>query len=126
MNTFESIDAYISSFPSEIQQTLQQIRQVIHEAAPDAVEDIKYGMPTFVLHGNLVHFAAQKNHFGFYPSPSGIENFQEELAAYHYSKGAIQFPMDKPIPYETIRKITVFRVKENIMKANVKKNKTKN
>ena len=126
MNSFDSIDAYIAEFPPEIQQTLQQIRQVIHEAAPDAVEAIKYGMPTFVLHGNLVHFAAQKNHFGFYPAPSGIENFQEELSGYHCSKGAIQFPMDKPIPYETIRKITLFRVQENIHKAIAKKNRTQN
>ena len=123
MNTYDSVDAYIAAFPQNIQETLQKIRQVIHETAPDATEAIKYGMPTFVLHGNLVHFAAQKKHFGFYPAPSGIENFQTELAEYQCSKGAIQFPMDKPIPYETIRKITLFRVQENLEKALAKKNK---
>ena len=125
MNTYDSIDTYIAEFPANIQETLQKIRQVIHEAAPDAVEAIKYGMPTFVLHGNLVHFAAQKKHYGFYPSPSGIENFQNELAAYQCSKGAIQFPMDQPVPYETIRKITLFRVHENTEKALAKKTKAK-
>ena len=122
---YTSIDAYIADFPIEIQETLQHIRQVIHEAAPDAVEAIKYGMPTFVFHGNLVHFAAQKNHYGFYPTPSGIDNFREELAAYKVSKGAIQFPMDKPIPYETIRKIVTLRIQENTEKAAAKKNKSK-
>jgi uncharacterized protein YdhG (YjbR/CyaY superfamily) len=123
MNTYETIDAYIADFPPHIQETLQKIRQVIRETAPQATEAIKYGMPTFVLHGNLVHFAAFKNHYGFYPTPSGIENFQEELSEYASSKGAIQFPMDKPVPYETIRKITLFRIQENEAKAAAKKGK---
>lgn len=120
MNTYESIDAYIVDFPTDIQETLQKFRQTIHESAPHATEAIKYGMPTFVLHGNLVHFAAFKKHYGFYPTPSGIDNFQKELETYQCSKGAIQFPMDKPIPYETIRKIVLFRVQENTDKAKAK------
>ena len=112
-----SMDEYIKQFPTEIQELLQNIRKVIKEAAPEAQEKISYQMPTFDLHGNLVHFAAYKNHIGFYPAPSGIEAFKEELSLYKGAKGSVQFPLDKPMPYELISKIVKFRVGENIEKA---------
>lgn len=115
--TYESIDEYISNFPPEIQEILEKVRKVIKEAAPEATEKIGYQMPTFVLHGNLVHFAAYKKHIGFYPAPSGIIAFQEELSRYKGAKGSIQFPLDKPMPYALIREIVKFRVAENIEKA---------
>lgn len=115
--TYESIDHYISTFPPDIQEILEAIRQVIREAAPDAVEKISYQMPTFAQQGNVVHFAAFKNHIGFYPAPSGIDEFEQELAPYKAGKGTIQFPLGKPIPYELITKIVKFRVAENIAKA---------
>lgn len=117
------IDEYIHGFPPEIQEILQKIRQIVHEAAPEAQEVISYQMPTFTLHGNLVHFAAFKNHIGFYPIPSGIEAFQAELAGYISGKGSVQFPLDRPIPYDLIRRIVEFRVKENLEKAAAKKKK---
>jgi uncharacterized protein YdhG (YjbR/CyaY superfamily) len=113
-NLPESIDAYIAQFPVDLQEKLQQIRVVIKQAAPDASEKISYQMPTFYLHGNLVHFAAFKQHIGYYPAPSGIENFSAELAIYKTSKGAIQFPLDQPIPFDLIRAIVEFRVAENL------------
>ena len=109
---FETIDAYISRYDEDIQAILQEFRRVIKEAAPDATEKISYQMPTFYLNGNLVHFAVQKNHIGFYPAPSGVVAFKDELTDYKTSKGAIQFPMTKPIPYELVRKIVRFRVGE--------------
>jgi uncharacterized protein YdhG (YjbR/CyaY superfamily) len=109
----ESVDGYILQFPDEIQEILRAIRNVIREAAPDAVEKISYQMPTFVLNGNLVHFAAFKNHIGFYPTPSGIEAFKQELAGYKGAKGSVQFPLNKPIPYALISKIVKYRVAEN-------------
>ena len=115
--TFKSIDEYILKFPVEIQETLEMLRKVIKEAAPDAKEKISYQMPTFDLNGNLVHFAAYKNHIGFYPSPSGIDKFKNELSEYKGAKGSVQFPIDKPLPYELISKIVKFRVDENIKKA---------
>lgn len=121
MKTVESIDAYIAGFPEEIQVLLKQLRQTIQQAAPEATEAIKYGMPTFVLQGNLVHFAANKNHIGFYPAPSGITHFEKELEGYSTSKGAIQFPYDKKMPLDLVKKITAFRVKENIAKKSIKK-----
>jgi len=108
-----TIDDYIAQFPPEIQVLLQEIRAVIHEAAPEAVEAISYQMPTYKLHGNLVHFAAFKNHIGFYPAPSGIEAFMDDLAAYQCSKGAIRFPLDQPLPLDLVRRIVVYRVQEN-------------
>lgn len=116
-NLPESIDAYIAQFPFEIQEKLKQVRAVIKQAAPDATEKISYQMPTFYLHGNLVHFAAFKQHIGFYPAPSGIENFSQELAAYKTSKGAIQFPLDQPIPFDLVRAIVEYRVNENMQKS---------
>lgn len=115
--TYESIDHYISTFPTDIQEVLESIRAVIQEAAPEATEKISYQMPTFVLRGNLVHFAAFKHHIGFYPTPSGIVEFQKELAPYKTAKGSIQFPLGKPMPYELISKIVKFRVAENIEKS---------
>ncbi len=116
------IDKYISSFPTETQLLLQQIRACIHKAAPQATEAMKYAMPTFVLNGNLVHFAGYKNHIGFYPAPSGIEAFKPELSVYKTSKGAIQFPLNKPLPLNLITQIVEYRVAENEAKQ-VKKKK---
>ncbi|PKL67144.1 MAG: hypothetical protein CVV28_06980 [Methanobacteriales archaeon HGW-Methanobacteriales-1] len=113
---FETIDEYIAEFPEEMQDILEKIRKVIQKAAPEAEEAISYGMPTFKLHGNLVHFAAYKNHIGFYPAPSGIETFKEQISEYKSSKGAVQFPLDEPIPYDLVEKIVIFRVKENLQK----------
>lgn len=123
--TYESIDHYISTFPPDIQEILESIRAVIQEEAPDATEKISYQMPTFELHGNLVHFAAFKQHIGFYPTPRGIEEFQQELTPYKTAKGSIQFPLGKPMPYELIRRIVKFRVAENIEKAERKAKKKK-
>ncbi|WP_313637357.1 DUF1801 domain-containing protein [Paenibacillus sp. FSL K6-0276] len=119
--SYESIDDYISKFPPEIQEILSTLRRVIKEAAPEAKEKISYQMPTFALHGNLVHFAAFKNHIGFYPTPNGIDAFKEELSGYKGAKGSIQFPIDQPMPYELISKIVKYRVAENIKKAEDKR-----
>lgn len=118
-----TIDEYISQFPENVREILTRIRAAIQQAAPEATEAIKYTMPTFVLNGNLVHFAAYKKHIGFYPAPSGIEQFKEALAPYKWSKGAVQFPIDQPIPYDLIRRITELRVSENRAKGTVKKGK---
>ena len=112
----ETIDEYINSFPINVQNILEKLRKIIKESAPEAEETISYGMPTFKLNGNLVHFAAHKNHIGFYPTSSCIEAFQKELAQYKSAKGSVQFPTDKPIPYGLIKKIVIFRVKENLKK----------
>ena len=111
--TSKAIDGYISEFPKEVQDILQKIRGIVKEAAPEAEEAIKYQIPTFVLHGNLVHFAAFEKHIGFYPTPSGIEHFKEALSTYRSAKGSVQFPLGSPIPYSLIKKIVKFRVKEN-------------
>ena len=121
MNKAKNIDEYIGSFPKDIQKTLEQLRATIKKAAPAAEEKISYAMPTFVLNGNLVHFAAYKNHIGFYPSPSPIEVFKDDLTGYITSKGAIQFPIDQPLPLDLITKIVRFRVKEKLDKAAQKK-----
>ena len=118
-----SIDAYIAGFPDDVQEILQRIRATIKEAAPDAQEAIKYRLPTFTLHGNLVHFGAFMDHIGFYPDPSGIETFRDELAPYRLSKGAIQFPLSEPVPYDLIRRITEYRVQENLVRANAQVSK---
>lgn len=112
-NKPKTIDEYIAQFPQEIQEILNKLRHVIKESAPNTEEKISYGMPTFVLNGNLVHFAAYKNHIGFYPSSTGIKTFKEELSEYKTSKGAVQFPIGKSIPYELVSKIVKFRVSEN-------------
>lgn len=120
---FNTVDEYISQFEPELQVLLQNVRKVIKEAAPDAVETISWQMPTYVLHGNLVHFAAHKKHIGFYPAPSGIEQFKEELSKYKGAKGSVQFPSSDPLPYELISSIVKFRVSENIKLAEEKKKK---
>ena len=117
----KNIDEYIAGFPSEVQAKLEKMRSTIKKAAPEAQETISYQMPTFQLKGNLVHFAAFKNHIGFYPAPSGIENFAKEISAYKSSKGAVQFPLDQSIPYELVSKIVKFRVKQNLEKVELKK-----
>lgn len=122
-NTFPTIDAYIESFPEDVQQILQEIRVCIRASAPQAEEAISYAMPTFKLHGNLVHFAAYKNHIGFYPVPSGLEAFKKDLAPYKHSKGAVQFPIHQKIPHDLITKIVRFRVMENETKALLKMKK---
>ena len=124
----DTIDAYISGFPEDVQDILQKIRRIVSDAAPDAEEAIKYQIPTFVLGGNLVHFAAFEKHIGFYPTPSGIEQFKDALSAYNSAKGSVQFPLDSPIPYNLIKRIVRFRVKENRDKMSskpVRKKRTK-
>lgn len=113
----KTIDEYIAGFPDDVREKLEKIRTTIRKAAPNAQEAIKYQMPTFVLNGNLVHFAAHKNHIGFYPAPQGLEEFRKELSAYEGSKGAVRFPLDKPIPFGLITKIVKFRVKKNLERA---------
>jgi len=122
-NKPSSIEQYISTFQPEIQVLLEQMRTAIKLAAPNAEEAISYAMPTYRLKGNLVHFAAYANHIGFYPAPSGIESFKKELSVYKSSKGAVQFPINKPLPLELIAKIVKFRVVENLEKAELKRNK---
>lgn len=120
-NTIGSIDEYIDSFPPDVRQILQELRQTIKEAAPQAQETISYRMPTFTLHGNLVHFAAFSKHIGFYPTPSGIEAFNEELSRYKRAKGSVQFPMDEPLPLSLIRRIVEYRVRENLERHQAKR-----
>ena len=120
--TPKNIDEYIVGFPEDVQEILEKIRLTIKNAAPDAQETINYGIPTFKLKGNLVHFAGYKKHIGFYPAPSGIEKFKEELSAYEGAKGSVKFPLNQPMPYDLIDEIVRFRVKENLEKAEKKKN----
>ncbi len=120
---FSDIDQYISAFPADVQEKLQKIRETIRTAAPAAQEAISYGMPAFQLQGILVYFAAFKNHIGFFPTPSGIEQFRDELSAYEPSKGTVRFALDKPVPYDLISRIVTFRVTENQEKAAARKKK---
>jgi len=110
------IDEYIKKAPIEVQSKLKEIRKIIKETASMAAEKISYGMPTFYLNGNLVHFAAFSKHIGFYPGPSGIEKFKDELSGYKTSKGAIQFPLGEELPLELIQRIVLFRIEENLKK----------
>ena len=119
----QDVDEYISGFPKDVRAKLEKLRATIQEAAPEAEEKISYQMPTYALKGNLVHFAAYKKHIGFYPTPSGIEKFKEKLSAYKGAKGSVQFPIDEPIPYDLVREIVAFRVKENLEKAQAKRRK---
>ena len=121
----KNIDDYIARYPAEVQAILQSIRETIQKAAPESKETISYMMPTFRLEGNLVHFAAFKNHIGLYPAPSGIDQFRDELSKYEFSKGTIRFPIDQPIPLDLVTKIVQYRVQENLEKAVAKKNKAK-
>jgi len=115
-----SVDDYIANFPPEVQEILEQVRTTIRQAAPGAEETIKYRLPTFTLKGNLVHFGAFKTHIGFYPTPTGIDAFKDELSVYTGAKGSVQFPLEKPIPFDLIRRIVEFRVKENLERAESK------
>lgn len=116
----ESIDAYIATFPADIRAMLEEIRQTIRQAATDAQEKISYQIPTFALHGNLIHFAAFKNHIGVYPGAAAIEKFKQELAGYRTAKGTIQLPLDAPIPVDLIARIVRFNVEANARKARAK------
>lgn len=107
-----AIDEYIAAFPADVQKMLQDVRSAISKAAPEAEEAMKYGIPTFVLGGNLVHFGGFKTHIGFYPTPSGIEAFKKELSKYKLAKGSVQFPVDRPMPLALITKIVKYRVRE--------------
>ena len=114
---FETIDEYIATFPRNVQDILDELRRIIRESAPKSEETISYGIPTFDLNGkHLVHFAAYKNHIGFYPTSSGITRFKKELSRYELSRGTVRFPINEPIPFDLIRKIVKYRVKENLDK----------
>ncbi|MFZ1676984.1 MAG: DUF1801 domain-containing protein [Saprospiraceae bacterium] len=118
MNTsIHDIDSYIALYPPDVRKLLEQIRSTIRKAAPDAQEKIGYGIPTFTLHGNLVHFGGFKNHIGFYPGPDAIVAFKKELSVYDGAKGSIQFPIDKPLPLDLITKMVKYRVKQNMEKS---------
>lgn len=121
------VDGYIAGFPVDVQERLKQVRAAVQEAAPQAEETIKYAMPAYVLHGNLVFFAAFTNHIGFYALPSGHEQFQKELARYKSGKGSVQFPFDEPLPVKLISRIVKFRIRENedLAKAKAKQGKVK-
>jgi uncharacterized protein YdhG (YjbR/CyaY superfamily) len=122
-NIQDTVDNYIAAFPKETQMLLEQMRATIKKAAPQAEELISYRMPAYKYKGILVYFAGYKNHIGFYPTPSGIKNFKEELSIYNGAKGSVQFPLDKQLPHTLIRKIVKFRLKENANKAEAKANK---
>lgn len=109
---FKNMDEYFATFPKNVQDSLEKLRRVIRESAPQSEETISYGIPTFKLNGNLVHFAAFKNHLGFYPTPSAITAFKKGLSPYKQAKGSVQFPWDKPIPFDLVKKIVAYRVKE--------------
>ena len=125
MEKYDTIDKYIASFPEASREILEQIRSTFKQIVPEAEEAICYGIPTLRLKGNLVHYAAYKNHIGFYPGASGVAAFREELSDYNVSKGTVQFPIDKPIPFDLLIKIINFRVKENMLKAGLKNRKGK-
>ena len=120
MENYSNIDEYIAGFPEATREILEQVRTTIRNAAPEAVEAICYGIPTFKLKGNLVHFAGYRNHIGFYPGAAGIETFKDVLHAYKLSKGTVQFPVDKPVPFSLITEIVNFRVKENLERTEAK------
>ena len=125
MAAYKTIDEYINMFPEDVQSVLNELRQTIKEAAPDAEETINYQIPTFTLNGNLVHFAAFPNHIGFYPTPSGMEAFKKELSSYKGAKGSVQFPIHEPLPLPLIRRIVEYRVKENMERKPKKKSSSK-
>jgi uncharacterized protein YdhG (YjbR/CyaY superfamily) len=112
----KTIDEYIVMFPQNVQDILKKLRRVIRQSAPGAEETISYGIPTFKLKGYLAHFAAYKNHIGFYPTSSGIEAFKKELSSYKQGRGTVQFPLDKPVPFDLVKKIVAYRVRENLAK----------
>lgn len=118
-----NVDNYLAAQRPEVQPLLQKVREAIAKAAPQATEAIKYQIPTFILNGNLVHFAGFKNHIGLYPGPSGIKAFAAELSAYKSAKGSVQFPLDQKLPLALISRIVKFRVQENLAKSSVRKQK---
>jgi uncharacterized protein YdhG (YjbR/CyaY superfamily) len=122
VQAMKSVDEYIAQFSPEIQKRLVEIRKLIREEAPEAQEKISWQMPTYVLNGNLVHFAAHKNHLGFYPGAEGIEVFSEKIAGFKSSKGAVQFPYNQPLPAELVREIVRFRIEANQRDAEQKQN----
>lgn len=122
-NNYETIDEYILQFSPEVRNKLSKLRKVIKEAAPEAEEKISYRMPAFAQNGILVYFAAFKDHIGFFPTSSGVAKFKDELSGYKGGKGSVQFPLDKPLPFELISRIVKFRVAENMDKAKGKKKK---
>jgi len=119
----ENIDEYIAGFPPDVQAILEKIRLTIRKAAPEAEEAIKYQIPAFTLNGNLVYFAAFKKHIGLYPPSTGTGKFKQELSVYEGPKGSVRFPLDRPIPYDLIRKIVKARVRENLDRAEAKRKK---
>ena len=121
MNKPKDFDEYIASYPEDIQEILEQLREAIKKAAPGAEEVISYGMPSYRQNGRLIYFAAHKSHIGLYPMATGIAAFRNRLSAYKWSKGTVQFPFDKPLPLGLITKIVKFRVKENLQKVKTKK-----
>lgn len=124
-NDFKTVEAYINAFPSNVGNTLNRIRSIIKQNAPDAVESISYGMPAYKLNGKpLVYFAGYKNHVGLYATPSGHSQFAAELARYKQGKGSVQFPIDEPLPFDLIERIVQFRVAENLAQGKAKKTKT--
>lgn len=125
MMKYSNIDEYIAYFPADVQQILNRLRSEISKVAPGATEKISYGIPTFYLNGNLVHFAGYENHIGFYPGAAGIEEFRDKLSAYEVSKGTVRFPIGKPIPYALISKIVKFRVRQNLEKSKSKVKSTR-
>jgi len=112
--TISSVDEYIATYPKKIRPLLTTMRQTIQKAAPDANEKMSYGIPTYYLRANLVHFGAFKNHISFFPTGSGVAAFKNELGTYAVSKGTIHFPLDKPLPLDLITKIVKFRVEQNL------------
>lgn len=122
-NAAPNVDIYIAGFPAEVQELLQQLRDTIRKEAPEAEEVISYQMPAYKLNGILVYFAGYKNHIGFYPAGSGIENFGRKLSGYKTSKGTVQFPIDQPLPIDLISEMVKFRVSENLERTNSKPKK---
>jgi uncharacterized protein YdhG (YjbR/CyaY superfamily) len=122
-NIASDVDSYIADYPPKVQKMLKQLRAAIRKAAPKAEESISYKMPAYKLNGPLVYFGAYEKHIGFYPTGTGVAAFQKEIASYNSSKGAIQFPLGQPLPLSLVEKIVKFKVKENLMKAEIKKKK---
>ncbi|MCW3092167.1 MAG: hypothetical protein JWP81_3236 [Ferruginibacter sp.] len=118
-----NIDEYIAGFPEQTRKLLEQLRATIKKAAPEAEEIISYQMPAYKYHGMLVYFAGYKNHIGFYPTGSGIQQFKRELSVYKGSKGAVQFPLDKALPLQLVSKMVAFRIKDNLEKEAIKAKK---
>ena len=114
IRTPHTIDEYIGAFAPEVQDLLNEIRQTVKQAAPDADETIKYGMPTFVLNGSLAYFAVFKNHIGFYPVPTGVKEFEKDMAVYKTGRGSIQFPLNKPMPLHLITRMVQYRAAKNL------------